>query len=81
MRKKIMVATLFVAFAVITGMNVYNAQLSYFELSGLALENVEALAIPEQPDVSDCKYDPFYACEALHPTDPSKDKYRDRARW
>lgn len=47
MRKRIMVVTLFVAFAVITGMNVYNAQKSDVELSGLALENVEALAHDE----------------------------------
>ncbi len=49
-------------------------------LSDLAMENVEALA-SEQPDTSDCISDPNYDCEALHPTDPSKDKLRENARW
>lgn len=43
--------------------------------------NAEALAKVEQPDVNDCIKDPNYDCEALHPTDPSKDKYREDARW
>ncbi|MBQ7811363.1 MAG: hypothetical protein IJ394_02260 [Bacteroidales bacterium] len=43
--------------------------------------NVEALADVEQPDINECIYDPRWDCEALHPTDPSKDKYRQNARW
>ena len=43
--------------------------------------NAEALAKVEQPDVNDSIKDPNYDCEALHPTDPSKDKYREEARW
>ena len=43
--------------------------------------NVEALARIEQPDVNNCITDPNYDCEALHPTDPAKDKYREGARW
>lgn len=45
------------------------------------MANVEALAEIEQPDVNDCIPDPNYDCEALHPTDPTKDKYREGARW
>ena len=43
--------------------------------------NVEALADFEQPDINDCIDDPKYHCEALHPTDPSQDKFRFFARW
>ena len=43
--------------------------------------NVEALTAVEQPNVKDCIEDPNYDCEALHPTDPSKDQYRQHARW
>ena len=43
--------------------------------------NVEALTAVEQPNVKDCIEDPNYDCEALHPTDPSKDQYRPHARW
>lgn len=47
----------------------------------LFLENVEALAQLEQPNVDDCIKDDSSICEALHPTDPSKDKKRYNARW
>ena len=50
-------------------------------LSYVTLANIEALAQGEQPNVDDCKKDPNYDCEALHPTDPSQDKYRENARW
>lgn len=43
MKKNILKATLVVAFALIAGMNVYNAQQSDV-MSDLALANVEALA-------------------------------------
>jgi len=79
MKKHILRATLVAAFAFVAGMNVYKAQQSD-GLSDLAMANVEALA-SVQPDVADCTSDPNSACEALHPTDPSKDKFRDRARW
>jgi len=80
MKKNILKVTIVAAFALMAGINVYNAQ-NPGTMSDLALANVEALAVPEQPNTSDCKYDPNSACEALHPTDPSQDKYRDRARW
>ncbi len=50
-------------------------------MSDLAMANIEALATPEQPNVDDCKRDPYSSCEALHPTDPSKDKTRPEAKW
>ncbi len=43
--------------------------------------NAEALARVEQPDTIMCIYDPDYDCEALHPTDPDKDKIRYYAKW
>ncbi|MDD6828181.1 MAG: NVEALA domain-containing protein [Bacteroidales bacterium] len=51
------------------------------ESDSIFVANVEALAEIEQPDVNDCIPDPNYDCEALHPTDPTKDKYREGARW
>ena len=53
MKKNILKATLVVAFALIAGMNVYNAQQSDV-MSDLALANVEALASGEGSS-SDCK--------------------------
>ena len=47
MKKNILKATLVVAFALIAGMNVYNAQQSDV-MSDLALANVEALAGGEE---------------------------------
>ena len=47
----------------------------------LLMENVEALSQDEMPHVKDCKYDKYHDCEALHPTDPSKDEYREHAMW
>lgn len=59
--KNILKVTLFAAFAVITGMNVYNAQKPDMELSGLALENVEALADLETSD----EFTQATCCEAV----------------
>ena len=73
-----MKATLVAAFALIAGFNVYNSKKAE-PMSELALANVEALARLEQPNVDDCISDPDY--EALHPTDPSKYKRRQQARW
>ncbi len=53
MKKNILKATLVVAFALIAGMNVYNAQQSDV-MSDLALANVEALASGEGSS-SDCE--------------------------
>ena len=64
MKKNILKATLVVAFALIAGMNVYNAQQSDV-MSDLALANVEALASGEGSS-SDCEtyctYDSRYDC-------------------
>ena len=53
MKKNILKATLVVAFALIAGMNVYNAQQSDI-MSDLVLANVEALASGEGSS-SDCE--------------------------
>ena len=50
MKKNILKATLVVAFALIAGMNVYNAQQSDV-MSDLALANVEALASGESSNL------------------------------
>ncbi|WP_278700661.1 NVEALA domain-containing protein [Phocaeicola sartorii] len=57
MKKKILKATIVASFALIAGMNVYNAQKSDV-MSGLALANVEALAYYVERGGSD------YECEA-----------------
>ena len=57
MKKNILKATIVAAFALIAGMNVYNAQKSDV-MSGLALANVEALAYYVESGGSD------YECEA-----------------
>ena len=54
MKKNILKATLVVAFALIAGMNVYNAQQSDV-MSDLALANVEALASGESSQQIDTK--------------------------
>lgn len=51
MKKNILKATLVVAFALIAGMNVYNAQQSDI-MSDLVLANVEALA---RNEISNCE--------------------------
>ena len=53
MKKNILKATLVVAFALIAGMNVYNAQQSDV-MSDLALANVEALASGESSTTNSC---------------------------
>ncbi|MBO5506491.1 MAG: NVEALA domain-containing protein [Bacteroides sp.] len=64
MKKNILKATIVAAFALIAGMNVYNAQKSDV-MSELALANVEALASGEG-SISDCetycKSDSRYDC-------------------
>ena len=53
MKKNILKATIVAAFALIAGMNVYNAKKSDV-MSGLALANVEALARGEGGGGVDC---------------------------
>ena len=53
MKKNILKATLVVAFALIAGMNVYNAQKSDV-MSDLALANVEALAGSGETTIECC---------------------------
>ena len=66
MKKNILKATLVVAFALIAGMNVYNAQQSDV-MSDLALANVEALAGSEYDRpfyVAPCKNGPGSECRS-----------------
>lgn len=53
------------------------------KLENLLLQNIEAIAQSEavQPNTDDCIEDKKHNCEALHPTDPDKDKTREGARW
>ena len=55
MKNNILKATIVAAFALIAGMNVYNAQKSDV-MSDLALANVEALAQSEGSGSSGCRY-------------------------
>ena len=79
MKKNILKVAFAAAFVAVAGYGVYTNQKTE-SMSGQMLANVEALATPEQPNVDDCIYDPNYRCEALHPTDSSKDQRRDNAR-
>lgn len=85
MKKKIIGIISVVAIAVVAGYNVYASQNDNVKLSDLVLNNVEALADPGegsgQPNVNDCISDDEHTCEALHPTDPSKDERRPNAMW
>lgn len=49
--------------------------------SGFAYFVQTAFADTEQPNTDDCVSDPNFDCEALHPTDPTKDKKRENAKW
>ena len=66
MKKNILKATLVVAFALIAGMNVYNAQQSDV-MSDLALANVEALAWNEIIVGEPCVYIPNCTCLYYYP--------------
>ena len=63
MQKNILEATLVVAFALIAGMNVYNAQQSDV-MSDLALANVEALASGESSTTN--RYQTMGYCAPLN---------------
>ena len=65
MKKNILKATIVAAFALIAGMNVYNAQKSDV-MSGLALANVEVLAYGESLNMFQCDY---YGCTISIMTD------------
>lgn len=85
MKKKMMGVIAIVVIAAVAGYNVSISQNNNVKLSDLVLNNVEALADPGegggQPDVNDCIKDDEHDCEALHPTDPSKDVRRSNAMW
>lgn len=71
--------------AVVLGLSAYAGYRTYDAYNGvsesdLLLANVEALAVPEQPNVDDCIQSDI-TCIALHPTDPKKDKSRPNAEW
>jgi hypothetical protein len=79
MRKKLSVVVCCVLFVALLGYNVYSIQTKY-ALSDLVLANIEAFA-DDEVDVADCVPDDRYSCEALHPTDSSKDQHRSNAVW
>lgn len=80
MNKSIRKVVLAAAIIAVAGYGVYENQ-SKETLSDVMLENVEALAIPEQPDLAGCVQMTDYVCLALHPTDPSKDKFKYNHAW
>jgi hypothetical protein len=74
------VAGLVLCTAGFTGYKIYdNNQMSKY--SPLMLKNLEVLSQTEQPNLDDCVEDPDCVCEALHPTDPSKDESKAEHRW
>lgn len=77
--KKVIKITFVAAFAAIAGYGVYANQKAD-AMSDLMLTNVEALATREQPNTDDCTPSSSN-CWALHPTDSSRDKVRENAKW
>ena len=78
MRKNILKMTLAAAFVCAAGFTAYRAQTGAPELSGLALENVEALANDESKEwgyhIFPCNHSPYNECvysESDRPTCPS----------
>ena len=69
MKKNILKATLVVAFALIAGMNVYNAQQSDV-MSDLALANVEALASGESSTTN--RYQNMGYLSLIHISEPTR---------
>ena len=80
MKKNILKVVLVAAIAIVAGYGVYTNQ-TEVTMSDVMLENVEALAIPEQPNVDDCIRMTGSVCEALHPNDPEKDKFKYDHAW
>lgn len=76
---KLLVSAMFVV-TTVCGLCV-GSLMSKPDYSKLVVDNVEALTGNEQPNVADCVPDPDYTCEALHPTDSTKDVKREYARW
>jgi hypothetical protein len=52
-----------------------NSRIDLYKLTSLVFADAE------QPNTDDCIDDENRACEALHPTDPSKDDVRENAIW
>ena len=80
MNKSIRKVVLAAAIIAVAGYGVYENQ-SKETLSDVMLENVEALAIPEQPNLNDCVPMTGCVCLALHPTDPEKDDFKYDYAW
>lgn len=79
--KKVIVSVVCLGFLTLSAIVFIRVNDSEMRMDELFKANVDALTQIEQPDVNDCISDPNYHCEALHPTDPSKDIFRPNARW
>lgn len=79
--KNIFKYSLVVAVLGATTLGSYQINDNSFRVGTLFLENVEALAQTEQPDVNNCKGPAKTDCIALHPTNPALDKVVKNARW
>lgn len=77
---KFLTVGLFVCAAAVVGYKV-SPDTALTDNKKLLLENVEAMAEAEQPDVKDCIYDPVFECWALHPTNEKLDTVRTQAKW
>lgn len=80
MGKKFFAAMIVVVVAIFAGYNVYQSQ-DNTKCSNLVLANIDALANNGEVSTGDCIPDERYSCEALHPTDPTKDETKDDAVW
>lgn len=81
MKKKILISFFTASIFILTTFNLSRVnEKSTSEINLLFLVE-RAFADTEQPNTADCVSDPNYDCEALHPTDSSKDQIRENAKW
>lgn len=78
MKTKHLIITFLVVALFVTGASFLSLKPDY---SSLAIDNIEALSDPEQPNVADCVEKKDVTCVALHPTDSTLDVKRENAEW
>lgn len=66
MKKNIIGVVTIVAVAVVAGYNVYTSQNDNVKLSDLVLNNIEALADPNESSQKGCKLNLLHICETAH---------------
>ncbi len=81
MKKKVLIIGLAVSALTLGAINLTFSYEKATSQMNLPMLLRSAFAQTEQPNTDDCVSDPNYDCEALHPTDPSKDTKKENAKW